>query len=431
MSTGNNKKRKPARSTRAQSGGNVVTWPGLKDRPGLGKLKHAVRLTSYESKQVRWVWEGRIPLGKITIIDGDPNMGKSVIANADIAARVTTGDEMPDGDAGLGEPRSVVLVVAEDDIGDTVRPRLEAAGADLDLMFTMPVQRNDDGQVIPLTIPDDLETLLGSAATVSLSSDVDPEAMANSSDGTDVPVGVKVKGDADAIDQVLSKLATTSPQAGQVLQSDAKDGYVAIGPDSDYRSQLLSDGGLGDTDAYQNVVREGDDAAVVLFVNFDAGDWLTKLAGDDPTVKENVDPLHYKAFLVAIDRATCAKYKKALDRHLPSEWSEVVYSSNPSDVVDRPEVAELQLSETREQEVRKSFKKAAEQPKILTTDAVRTSDVVVTMGCGDTCPFYPGKRYEDWVLDDPAGQGIEAVRPIRDEIRRRIEALLEDLLPAA
>jgi arsenate reductase (thioredoxin) len=74
---------------------------------------------------------------------------------------------------------------------------------------------------------------------------------------------------------------------------------------------------------------------------------------------------------------------------------------------------------------------AAEQPKILTTDAVRTSDVVVTMGCGDTCPFYPGKRYEDWVLDDPAGQGIEAVRPIRDEIRRRIEALLEDLLPAA
>lgn len=74
---------------------------------------------------------------------------------------------------------------------------------------------------------------------------------------------------------------------------------------------------------------------------------------------------------------------------------------------------------------------AAEQTKILTTDAVKTSDVVITMGCGDTCPFYPGKRYEDWVLDDPAGQGIEAVRPIRDEIRRRIEALLEELLPVA
>jgi arsenate reductase (thioredoxin) len=73
---------------------------------------------------------------------------------------------------------------------------------------------------------------------------------------------------------------------------------------------------------------------------------------------------------------------------------------------------------------------AAEKPKILTDQAVRESDVVITMGCGDTCPFYPGKRYEDWVLDDPAGKGVEAVRPIRDEIRRRVEALLSDLIPA-
>lgn len=69
-----------------------------------------------------------------------------------------------------------------------------------------------------------------------------------------------------------------------------------------------------------------------------------------------------------------------------------------------------------------------EQPKVLSPVAVQSSDVVITMGCGDACPFYPGKRYEDWVLDDPAGQGIEAVRPIRDEIRRRVEALLADLL---
>jgi protein-tyrosine-phosphatase len=72
---------------------------------------------------------------------------------------------------------------------------------------------------------------------------------------------------------------------------------------------------------------------------------------------------------------------------------------------------------------------AAEQPKILTTDTVKESDVVITMGCGDTCPFYPGKRYEDWVLDDPAGQSIEAVRPIRDEIRGRVEALIAELAP--
>ncbi|MEN5075805.1 arsenate reductase ArsC [Isoptericola cucumis] len=69
----------------------------------------------------------------------------------------------------------------------------------------------------------------------------------------------------------------------------------------------------------------------------------------------------------------------------------------------------------------------AEQPKVLTTDAVQASDVVITMGCGDACPIFPGKRYEDWQLDDPAGQGIDAVRPIRDEIRRRVLGLLDSL----
>ncbi|MGV9309867.1 arsenate reductase ArsC [Nonomuraea sp. NPDC004354] len=68
-----------------------------------------------------------------------------------------------------------------------------------------------------------------------------------------------------------------------------------------------------------------------------------------------------------------------------------------------------------------------QHPKILTTDAVQASDVVITMGCGDACPIFPGKRYEDWKLDDPAGQGIEAVRPIRDEIERRVRALLKEL----
>ena len=70
---------------------------------------------------------------------------------------------------------------------------------------------------------------------------------------------------------------------------------------------------------------------------------------------------------------------------------------------------------------------SAEKPKILTPDAVQASDVVITMGCGDTCPIFPGKRYEDWELADPAGKGVEAVRPIRDEIRQRILGLLESL----
>lgn len=69
-------------------------------------------------------------------------------------------------------------------------------------------------------------------------------------------------------------------------------------------------------------------------------------------------------------------------------------------------------------------------PKKLGEASVKTSDVVITMGCGDACPIFPGKRYEDWVLDDPAGQGVDAVRPIRDEIDRRVRALANELLPA-
>ncbi len=67
------------------------------------------------------------------------------------------------------------------------------------------------------------------------------------------------------------------------------------------------------------------------------------------------------------------------------------------------------------------------QPKVLTTEAVKTSDVVITMGCGDACPYFPGTRYEDWVLDDPAGLGIESVRPIRDAIRARVATLIDSL----
>jgi arsenate reductase len=70
---------------------------------------------------------------------------------------------------------------------------------------------------------------------------------------------------------------------------------------------------------------------------------------------------------------------------------------------------------------------ASATPKVLTTDVVQASDVVVTMGCGDVCPVFPGKRYEDWELDDPAGRGIDAVRTIRDDIRARVEALVADL----
>ena len=110
-------------------------------------------------------------------------------------------------------------------------------------------------------------------------------------------------------------------------------------------------------------------------------------------------------------------------RHLSEGRIDVLSAgSAPADTIN-PAVREAMLEE--------GIDLSAEKPKILTTEAVVASDVVVTMGCGDTCPYYPGKRYEDWVLQDPAGQGVDAVRPIRDEIKARVTALIAELVPAA
>ncbi len=107
-------------------------------------------------------------------------------------------------------------------------------------------------------------------------------------------------------------------------------------------------------------------------------------------------------------------------RHLGGERVEVLSAgSMPADQIN-PAVVEAMLEE--------GIDIRAEVPKVLTTDAVQESDVVITMGCGDVCPVYPGKRYEDWQLEDPAGQGIDAIRPIRNEIRQRIEGLLSQIL---
>nr|WP_211240452.1 arsenate reductase ArsC [Haloglycomyces albus] len=108
-------------------------------------------------------------------------------------------------------------------------------------------------------------------------------------------------------------------------------------------------------------------------------------------------------------------------RHLAGNRVEVRSAgSDPADAVNPAAVeamAEVGIDITQQ------------EPKILTTDAVEASDVCITMGCGDACPVFPGKRYLDWDLADPAGQGVEAVRPIRDDIRARVEELLTELLP--
>lgn len=107
-------------------------------------------------------------------------------------------------------------------------------------------------------------------------------------------------------------------------------------------------------------------------------------------------------------------------RHLAGEQIEVRSAgSMPADQINPVVIAAM---------AEEGIEITAEQPKILSDAAVESSDVVITMGCGDVCPVYPGKRYEDWALDDPAGQGIDAVRPIRDEIRRRVESLISEIL---
>lgn len=123
---------------------------------------------------------------------------------------------------------------------------------------------------------------------------------------------------------------------------------------------------------------------------------------------------------VCIHNAGRSQMAAAYTHHLSGGRVEVRSAgSAPADSIN-PAVYEAMLEE--------DIDISAEVPKILTTEAVEASDVVITMGCGDTCPFYPGKRYEDWKLDDPAGQGVDAVRPIRDEIRARVQALVDELL---
>ncbi len=122
---------------------------------------------------------------------------------------------------------------------------------------------------------------------------------------------------------------------------------------------------------------------------------------------------------VCVHNAGRSQMAAAYLRHLAGDRVEVLSAgSMPADQVN-PAVVEAMLEE--------GIDISAQSPKVLTTDAVQESDVVVTMGCGDVCPVFPGKRYEDWKLDDPAGQGIDAVRPIRDEIRGRIEELIAEI----
>ena len=126
---------------------------------------------------------------------------------------------------------------------------------------------------------------------------------------------------------------------------------------------------------------------------------------------------------VCVHNAGRSQMAAAFLTHLGRDRVEVRSAGSTSAAAVNPAVVEV-MAEA-------GINISAEVPKVLTTEAVQASDVVITMGCGDACPVFPGKRYLDWKLDDPAGQGIEAVRPIRDEIEQRIQGLLTELLPGS
>ncbi|MFF4251801.1 arsenate reductase ArsC [Streptomyces sp. NPDC001663] len=125
---------------------------------------------------------------------------------------------------------------------------------------------------------------------------------------------------------------------------------------------------------------------------------------------------------VCVHNAGRSQMAAAFLTHLAGDRLEVRSAgSAPADAVNPAVVAAMKEA---------GIDISAETPKVLTVDAVQASDVVITMGCGDACPVFPGKRYLDWQLDDPAGQGVDAVRPIRDEIERRVRALVGEFQPS-
>ncbi len=139
----------------------------------------------------------------------------------------------------------------------------------------------------------------------------------------------------------------------------------------------------------------------------------------DPKDTHMTDKTKPSVLFVCVHNAGRSQMGAAYTHHLSGGAVEVRSAgSAPAETIN-PAVREAMLEE--------GIDISAEKPKILTTEAVQASDVVITMGCGDTCPFFPGKRYLDWVLEDPAGQGVAAVRPIRDEIKRRVLGLLGEL----
>jgi hypothetical protein len=223
----------------------------------------------------------------------DGGLELEVAADASATGSMANGDAAGDAVASLpeGTVAAFGLSLGEGWFDDLLTQLTEVTGESVDDLIA------EASEELGITLPDDAETLAGDALAVSVDEDFDPESLFSSPEvlgsQPSVGLGVKILGDADAIDGVLDKVRTAAAGAdGGFLDSETGDGAVAVGPDADYRQELLDDQGLGDTDAYQKVVEHSDDAAAVFFLNFDASDdWLAELAGDDAEVRDNLEPL--------------------------------------------------------------------------------------------------------------------------------------------
>ena len=181
----------------------------------------------------------------------------------------------------------VGLGFADGWFGDLIDYVAPYTGSDADELMT------ELSDMTGLDLPGDAETLAGDSAALALGSDFDPESFFGSSDGSDIPVAVKIKGDPDEIEGVLDKLREMAgPDAG-VLESDADGATIVIGPNADYRSEVLEDGDLGDNDVFKDVVREADQAHTVLFVNVNEFEEAIKdAAGEsDEEFLDNLEPI--------------------------------------------------------------------------------------------------------------------------------------------
>ncbi|MDF1603088.1 DUF3352 domain-containing protein [Nocardioides sp. YIM 152315] len=222
----------------------------------------------------------------------DGGVELEVAADAGATGSVARGDAAGDAVASLPEGTVAALGLSLGDgwFDDLLSQAAALSGRSADELVA---RANEE---LGIDLPDDVETLAGEAIALAVDADFDPATLSlglgEPGPEASLGVGVKVLGDPDGIDGVLDKVrAVASGADGGLLDSDAGDDAVAIGPDPDYRTRLLGDEGLGSTDAFEHVVEHRDDATAVLFLDVDGADWLSGLFGDDAEVRDNLEPL--------------------------------------------------------------------------------------------------------------------------------------------